>query len=106
VTLDGLATVLELARGILPVLRDAEVIGSGAGLRPGSADGLPIIGAAPGIEGLYLATGHYRNGVLMSLITARLITDLILGREPSISLAPYSPMRNVQPVAAEHTASS
>lgn len=101
VTLDGLATVLELARGILPVLRDAEVIGSGAGLRPGSADGLPIIGAAPGIEGLYLATGHYRNGVLMSLITARLIADLILGREPSISLAPYSPMRNVQPVAAE-----
>jgi glycine oxidase len=100
VTLDGLAAVLDMARDILPALRNAEVIGSGAGLRPGSADGLPILGAAPGVEGLYLATGHYRNGVLMSLISARLIAALILGEEPAMSLAPYSPMRNVQPVAS------
>jgi glycine oxidase len=106
VTLDGLAAVLEMARGILPVLRNAEVIGSGAGLRPGSADGLPILGAAPGVEGLYLATGHYRNGVLMSLITARLIAALILGEEPPMSPAPFDPVRNVQPIAAEQPVSS
>lgn len=106
VTLDGLASVLEMARGILPALSNAEVIDSGAGLRPGSADGLPILGAAPGIEGLYVATGHYRNGVLMSLISARLIAALIRGKEPAISMAAYSPMRHVQPSAASQFVSS
>jgi glycine oxidase len=96
VTVAGLGAVLEMARAILPVLDGAEVIGSGAGLRPGSADGLPILGAAPGVEGLYIAGGHYRNGVLMSLITGRLMSELIQGREPSIPLAPFSPRRHVQ----------
>lgn len=93
VTVDGLAQVLEMARAILPMLRDAEVLSSGAGLRPGSRDALPILGAAPGVEGLYVAAGHYRNGVLMSLITARLITELITGRELSMDVAPYRPDR-------------
>jgi glycine oxidase len=96
VTLDGLREVLETARAILPALRDAEVIGTGAGLRPSSADGLPILGALPGAENLYVATGHFRNGVLMSLITARLMTELILHGEPSMSLAPFSPRRFVK----------
>jgi glycine oxidase len=95
VTVDGLAAVLEMARAILPTLRDAEVTGSGAGLRPGSADGLPILGPVPGVDGLFVASGHYRNGVLMSLITARLMTALILGREPELPLAPYAPSRNI-----------
>ena len=95
VTVDGLAAVLAIARGIVPALRDAEVTGSGAGLRPGSADGLPVIGALPGVANLFVAAGHYRNGVLMSLITARLITALITGREPELSLAPFAPERNV-----------
>lgn len=93
VTVDGLRSVLEMACTILPALRDAEVVGSGAGLRPGSADGLPILGMAPGVERLYLATGHFRNGVLMSLISARLMAELILHGEPSMSLAPFSPRR-------------
>src|SRR3712207_7340134 len=46
-----------------------------------SADGLPMLGAAPGVQGLYVAAGHYRNGVLMSLISGRLMAALILGRE-------------------------
>jgi glycine oxidase len=93
VTVEGLRGVLEMARTILPALGDAEVIGSGAGLRPGSADGLPILGAVPGVEHLYVATGHFRNGVLMSLITARLMTELMLHGEPSMSLAAFSPGR-------------
>jgi glycine oxidase len=96
VTLDGLREVLEMARAIVPALADAEVIGSGAGLRPGSADGLPILGAIPGVDNLYTATGHFRNGVLMSLITARLMTELMLHGEPSMSLAPFSPRRFVK----------
>ena len=93
VTVDGLAAVLEMARVILPALGDAEVIGSGAGLRPGSADGLPILGAVPGVANLYVAAGHYRNGVLMSLITGRLMAELILGGAPSMSLAAFAPER-------------
>lgn len=95
VTVGGMASVLEIARGIVPALGDAEVIGSGAGLRPASADGLPILGAAPGVENLYIAAGHYRNGVLMSLITGRLIAELILGQSPTLSLAPFSPLRHL-----------
>ena len=104
VTLDGLAAVLEMARGILPGLHDAEVVGSGAGLRPGSADGLPVLGAVPGVENLYVAAGHYRNGILMSLITGRLMAELILGRSPSRSLAPFSPERHLLPAAAVSSA--
>lgn len=95
VTLDGLATVLEMARAILPALRHAEVVGHGAGLRPGSADGLPAIGRVPDSQNLYVAAGHFRNGVLMSLITGRLMAELILGREPSIDLTPFDPARHV-----------
>ena len=98
VTADGLSAVLEMAREILPALGDAEVVGSGAGLRPGSADGLPILGAMPGVEGLYAAAGHYRNGVLLSLITGRLMADVIMGREPSLSMEPFSPARHLQTV--------
>lgn len=98
VTADGAGEVLAMARAILPTTRDAEVLGFGAGLRPGSADGLPALGALPGVENLYVAAGHYRNGILMSLITARLITELLLGRTPSLPLAPYAPRRFVLPV--------
>lgn len=100
VTAAGVGSVLEMARAILPALGEAEVVGSGAGLRPGSADGLPTLGAAPGVAGLFIAAGHFRNGVLMSLITGRLMADLILGGEPSLPLAPFSPERHAPPVAA------
>ncbi|MGH2585318.1 MAG: glycine oxidase ThiO [Dehalococcoidia bacterium] len=99
VTAAGLAEVLEMAWSIIPALRDAEVTGTGAGLRPGSADGLPTLGRAPGTENLYIASGHFRNGILLSLISARLMTELILGREPAISLAPFDPARHARTVA-------
>jgi glycine oxidase len=61
-----------------------------AGLRPGSEDGLPFLGAVPGIEGLYLASGHFRNGVLLSAITGRVTAELLTGGATSVDLEPFS----------------
>lgn len=97
VTLDGLAAVLQIARSLAPGLAEAEVLATGAGLRPASRDGLPVLGAVPECAGLYVASGHFRNGVLLSLITARLLTSLLTKETPALSLAPFAPrlMRTV-----------
>jgi glycine oxidase len=63
-----------------------------AGLRPATPDGLPIIGPSA-VPGVYYATGHYRNGVLLAPITATIIADLIAARQPKPAMAPYSPLR-------------
>lgn len=79
---------------LVPALRDTPVVRHWSGLRPGSPDGVPYIGAWPDIEGLYVSAGHFRNGIALAPASARLIADLILGRSPIISPDPYSPTRN------------
>jgi glycine oxidase len=71
--------LLRDARAILPVIDELELVEAIAGLRPGSPDNRPMIGAADGINGLFIATGHYRNGVLLAPMTADLIADEITG---------------------------
>jgi glycine oxidase len=63
-----------------------------AGLRPGSPDGLPILGATS-LPGYYAATGHYRDGILLAPITAQLMTQLITGQPTRFDLAAFSPLR-------------
>ena len=63
-----------------------------AGFRPYSEDKLPILGPTP-IHGLYVATGHFRHGILLAPITATLLTELILRGRPSLDLAPFAPTR-------------
>lgn len=63
------------------------------GWRPMTYDDLPIIGRAPGLDNLMLATGHGMLGVSLSAITAQLVTELLTGAAPSLDLAPYSPAR-------------
>jgi glycine/D-amino acid oxidase-like deaminating enzyme len=63
-----------------------------AGLRPGSPDGLPILGATS-IPGYFAATGHYRDGIMLAPITAEAMTSLIVGRESNFDLAAFSPSR-------------
>lgn len=90
VTAEGIHELAGVAAALAPTLRDAEFIEAGAGLRPGSADGLPVLGPAPGHDNLLLAAGHFRNGILMSLITARIIAALATGNEPPLDLTPFS----------------
>ncbi|EQM69314.1 hypothetical protein L682_13550 [Aquipseudomonas alcaligenes OT 69] len=84
---------------MLPALADAEVAGHWAGLRPGSPDGIPFIGPVPGFDGLWLNCGHYRNGLVLAPASCRLLTDLMLGREPIVDPAPYAPSARLKPLA-------
>jgi glycine oxidase len=70
--------LLRDARAILPLIDELELVEAIAGLRPGSPDNRPIIGQATGITGLHIATGHYRNGVLLAPVTADLVADEIM----------------------------
>jgi len=63
------------------------------GLRPCTPDGLPVIGRAPGLPGLVIATGHAMKGVSLAPITGRLIAELLSGEQPSHDLTPFRPDR-------------
>ena len=70
----------------VPALRSARIGRTWAGLRPMTPDSLPIVDAAPGLEGLWLATGHSRTGMTYGPGTGRVIADLIADREPSLPI--------------------
>jgi glycine oxidase len=94
-TLAGASSLLELARLVVPRLENATIQGLWAGLRPAAPDGLPVLGPAgePWPSGLFFATGHYRNGVLLAPITARLLTEAITTGHASAALAPFAASR-------------
>src|SRR5215470_6520105 len=79
VTGGGIASILDAALELSPALGGLPLVDAWAGLRPGSVDGRPIIGADPAVRGYYVATGHYRNGVLLAPLTARLVATLLRG---------------------------
>lgn len=93
VTGAGVHGLLDAALEAVPALADAEVVELRAGLRPGTPDGLPILGADPHASGLFYATGHHRNGILLAPITARLLAEVLTGQEPAIPLSPFAPER-------------
>lgn len=90
-TAAGVAGLLSAAMVLAPSLARARVTCAWAGLRPGTPDGLPILGESP-IRGLFLAAGHFRNGVLLAPLTARLMADAMTGA-PALSLSAFSPQR-------------
>ena len=79
----------EKALSLVPALSKYKIIKHWAGLRPGTADGVPFIGGQPQISGLYMNTGHFRNGVVMAPASAQLLLDNMLGRESFTSFTPY-----------------
>lgn len=91
-TAAGLRKILSAATDMAPVLADAPVLDTWAGIRPDSPDHLPIIGAT-GIDGLFIATGHYRNGMLLAPATAKYLAEWIMEGRISKFLEPFSPLR-------------
>lgn len=85
-TPEGVAGLLEFASQLMPPLANASVARSWAGLRPGSPDELPLLGAVPGFSNLFVGAGHFRSGLQMSPATAAILADLMLGILPAISL--------------------
>ncbi|MCI0660330.1 MAG: glycine oxidase ThiO [Acidobacteria bacterium] len=93
VTAGGIASIIERAVRMLPCISGLAITETWAGLRPRSSDELPIIGQDPSVSGLIYATGHYRNGILLAPITAKIISELMIKGESSINLAPFSVAR-------------
>jgi glycine/D-amino acid oxidase-like deaminating enzyme len=90
---DMLSAMLSLACDYLPALADVSLLRCWTGLRPASRDGLPLIGAHPGLPRVWLACGHEGLGITTSLATAEMLAELSLGRETQIDAHPFSPSR-------------
>jgi len=90
VTAAAMRTLLDAALAALPSLAELTIVEMWAGLRPATPDGLPYIGPTS-LGGYFVAAGHYRNGILLTPATARLIADILEGRSTGIDA--FSPLR-------------
>ncbi len=81
-----------LAVAVVPEIAMMRFHDAWAGLRPGSPDGLPILGATS-LKGYFAATGHFRDGILLAPITALLMLQVLKGRTPDFDITPFSPLR-------------
>ncbi|WP_027409878.1 glycine oxidase ThiO [Anoxybacteroides tepidamans] len=95
VTVHGISSLLERAMQLVQGVGGAEWERTWAGIRPQTGDGLPYIGEHPHYRNMWIATGHYRNGILLSPITGILMADLIERRDHrEIDLSPFSVKRH------------
>lgn len=100
-TAGGMTSIIARAMEIMPRFGELAITETWAGLRPHVADDLPVLGADPHINGLFHATGHYRNGILLCPVTAQVISDLIVKGDSAINLAPFSAARFARRQAAD-----
>ncbi len=91
-TAGGMWSILDGARELVPGVHDLPVMETNVGLRPGSRDHQPIVGWSA-VPGLFVATGHYRHGVILSSATADAAADALLGRDMPTIMHPFSPTR-------------
>jgi glycine oxidase len=77
---------------LVPKLAEARFLQAWAGLRPATPDKLPILGATP-TPGYFVATGHFRDGILLAPVTAKIMMELMTGQMPRIDVAKFSASR-------------
>ncbi|MEW4489564.1 glycine oxidase ThiO [Thalassoglobus sp. JC818] len=96
-TEEGVASLMDFATSLFPGLKQAKFVQSWAGLRPRAVRGFPAIGAIDTFENLFVAAGHFRDGLCQSTATAVLISDLIEGVQPTIPVELFRPPVAVPP---------
>ena len=89
-TIGGISKLLDAAKRILPGIVEAEWEQAWSGLRPQTLDGLPYLGEHPTLKGLYVATGHYRKGILLGPFTGTIVADWAEGKkEKNLSIESF-----------------
>ena len=88
-TAAGVREVLTEALRVAPGLGEWEISEMRVGLRPLSADGLPVLGAIPGVDGVYVATGHGPSGLQLGPYSAKIVAEMMLGGKPAVDLTPF-----------------
>jgi len=92
-TVEAVRRLRHGAEVMVPGLKLARLASTWAGLRPGSPDGLPMLGLLPGWDNVWVATGHFRNGILLAPITGKLMAESILSGAALPRLRPFDPAR-------------
>jgi glycine oxidase len=93
VTEAGIDAIRSMAIEIAPALQNISIVDSWAGFRPRAQDDLPVLGPVEDVPGLFYATGHYRNGILLAPITGEIIAESMIGRNSSSLFGCFSPDR-------------
>jgi glycine oxidase len=96
---DDIHHLRALAAALLPPIANTPQLEAWSGLRPATPDGLPLLGALPGDPHHLIATGHYRNGILLAPATALVMAQLLSNETPSVDLTSFSPGRAVPQTA-------
>jgi glycine oxidase len=96
VTAGAVYELLRDARRVVPGISELELVEAKAGLRPASPDNAPLVGATS-VPGLVLATGHYRNGILLCPLTADTVTAVVTGDPSPAEMTPFNPARSPEP---------
>lgn len=89
---DTLQKLRQAALRLVPKLAEARILEAWAGLRPGTPDALPILGETS-TRGYFVATGHFRDGILLAPVTAKMMAEVVTGTKPSLDLAGFSAAR-------------
>ena len=93
VTAEGLATILGAATALVPSLGPLPITRTWYGFRPWAPDSMPILGPWPDVDGLWVATAHFRSGILLAPITARVMTEWMTSGAPGLELDAFAPER-------------
>ncbi|MDW2885939.1 FAD-dependent oxidoreductase [Exiguobacterium artemiae] len=93
VSLEGIRSLLAAAINLYPPLAEAVFVEAWAGVRPQTGDGLPYLGTVDGIDGLFVATGHHRHGILLAPATANVLADCLMGQTPRVTLDGFNSRR-------------